>query len=117
MYSISFDEVRKFVESKPEDTSVVGVTCNSQKCIIAEAVWAKYTSAVWVWVEPGDIAGEHWVRIFLPDLYDGEVHKFNVDTGEDSEKLRDLARGFDRIKDNPWTDKEVTKKEAMEALF
>jgi hypothetical protein len=101
MYSISYDEVKKYVESLPEDTSQVGKTCDSQKCIIANAVLDKYTEAATVWVEPAKHI-EKWIRLFFIDSC-GEARWVPVETGEDEERLRNLANSFDRLDGRIWS--------------
>jgi hypothetical protein len=100
-FSISYDEVKAYVESLPEDTSEVGTVCNSQKCVIAQAILDKYSNRdypiVWVWVEPGHVGGVNWIRVWTPTYAGNEIEQHNVDMGEDSDRLRDLANGFDRI--------------------
>lgn len=95
-FSISYQEVKDYVKNLPRSTTKVGETCNSQKCVIARAVWEKYPGAVWVWVEPARHV-KQWIRVFWGNNTDGTVDWNEVDTGNDEELLRQVALGFDRI--------------------
>jgi hypothetical protein len=113
-FSISYQEVKEYVESLPKGTSLVGEVCDSQKCVIAQAIWKKYPYLVWVWVEPGKDL-DNWIRVFTGNNWAGEVESHDVDTSEDDQRLLDVAKGFDHFQDKPTRTKTLKFFKMLEA--
>jgi hypothetical protein len=90
MYSITFDEVKQYVESLPSDDSVAGLCCSSGKCLIAEAITHKYPDCTGVSVCPG---ARTLAFIYIP----GETVPYEVGVGLEQARMERLGRRFDGL--------------------
>lgn len=98
-YSISYEEVKQWVEKLPDDDSIVGKCGDAYHCIVAEAVHAKYPRAKSASYDLSQAC-----------LYHHNNKKSLVSFGEDKVRLRHLGFRFD---DLGGFQTEITKEEAL----
>lgn len=88
-YSISYDEVKRYVESLPTDMAIAGYCGNVNRCLIAEAIRDKYPRLRSVSVWPG-------ISTMRMSAYTWRHHSVPVQT-PDHAALVQLADDFDCI--------------------